>query len=233
MRVVEFLPPSGARARPCAVVWNEGSGVGLATPLLQRRGGIKDPLPFMSLFGPDLFGLDEFERSMEMLEAIAFGAGSTSELQLVFDSNPDWRMRCSEVPISNDALEEFGALLRAAEHRCPVTAVVAGTWSIEALRRLVDSEALLAGADIQTCPREDNEEIVVLRVLGTDPIRLSWRWGASEVRTMPATLRMTMRSATRNGRVLRRTCTLDANDLRDTLLAVVAEAQLDTQPASS
>ena len=101
LSLIQFQPAGCNGGRTCAAIWNEQNHVHLASPLLRKRAGVLDPQPFIKKF-PDAVGMvDAFERSMEWLDSVCYGAQATAQVQQACEAEPEWGLSCTRYDASD------------------------------------------------------------------------------------------------------------------------------------
>ena len=156
LKIVQYLPPGG-NPHACAAIWREGDHVHLASPLLRKRHGVRDPQSFGRQFPDALPSIDAFEDSMTWLDAACYAAADPHEVELACRQHPEWQLRCVRYDGSDATLLELAGLIRAAERIGPVPEPILRDCLLELIRQILRSEPRLLGVQIDTTLHERDD----------------------------------------------------------------------------
>ncbi len=165
LKLVQYLP-SGGEPHVCAAIWRAGDHVHLASPLLRRRKGVRDPRSYVRQFPDGLASIDAFEDTMTWLDAACYAAADPREVVAACQQHPEWQLRCIRYDGGDATLLGLAGLIRAVESGTPLPEPMLRDCLLEIIKQILKNAPELAGAQIDS-PRQEGEVVATLD-LGSD-----------------------------------------------------------------
>jgi hypothetical protein len=147
LKLIQYLPPGGV-PHVCAAIWREGDHVRLASPLLRRRRGVRDPRSYVRQFPDGLASINAFEDTMTWLDAACYAATDPRDVEAACQQHPEWQLRCTQYDGGDIALLGLAGLIRAAERIDPLPESIVRDCLLELIRQIFENETTFAGAQI-------------------------------------------------------------------------------------